>query len=61
MIGAAVEPRARSNAPPRTGLSPGGRSKQSEAYRRKQGEGVVTYVKPLSRNNKAMRRLLRRA
>ena len=35
-----VEPHLRSNAPRRAEPSPGGRSKQSEAYRRKQGEGV---------------------
>jgi len=34
------------------------RSKQDKAHRRKQGAGVVPYVKPLSRSNAVLRRLL---
>ena len=34
------------------------RSKQGKAHRRKQGAGVVPYVKPLSRSNAVLRRLL---
>ena len=33
------------------------RSKQDEAHRRKQGDGVVPHVKPLSRRNDGLRRL----
>ena len=34
------------------------KSKHREAHRKKQGAGVVTYVKPLLRSNEAGRRFL---
>ena len=34
------------------------KANSSKVYRRKQGDGVVTYSEPLSRNAKEMRRFL---